>query len=92
MPRFRAKPKVIEAVRFNGERPCDCEGVEMRSVVKDGERRWEVYNPLHDSWIQVKPGDYIRVDLEDDIYPIDGRYLKANYDRIEEDDAVLEHG
>jgi len=45
---------------------------------------WYIYNKLHDSWIKIKIGDYYRVDIEGDNYPIDQEYMKENYTEVEE--------
>lgn len=41
-----------------------------------------VANALHQSEINIQPGDYIRVDVPGDRYPIDRAYFEANYEAI----------
>ena len=41
-----------------------------------------VVNQLHNSAINVSPGDYIRIDTPGDCYPIDAEYFGMNYEVI----------
>lgn len=44
--------------------------------------RYSVYNALHNNYIPVKPGDYIRVDKPNDVYPIAESVLEKEYEEV----------
>lgn len=46
------------------------------------EGTWQIYNGLHNSWINIKMGDFYRTDIEGDTYPIDAEYMKKNYEEV----------
>ena len=69
----------ITAEVFNGNDP-EMEGIKFRYSLQDSS--WQIYNELHDSWINIKTGDYFRTDVVGDHYPIDKDYMKANYEEI----------
>ena len=80
MPRFRKKPVVIEAIQLQPEVVVP-EGVKLRHSVEDGETVTEVYNELHDSWIKLRNGDWLRTDRAPrDVYPIAGGIFEATYE------------
>lgn len=78
MPKYRSKPRVIEAVRFD---PAELSLIPAK-VYMTMAGDWVVYNGLHSSEIKLKPGDYIRTDDPHDNYPIDADYMAANYDEL----------
>lgn len=80
MPKFRRKPVVIEAERFdpeNGQWPAPV--IEKHGLTV---YRYSVYNALHNNYIPVKPGDYIRVDKPNDVYPIAESVLEKEYEEV----------
>lgn len=42
-----------------------------------------VWNEPQQAWIPVHDGDYIRIDLPNDVYPINAEYFAANFDVVE---------
>jgi hypothetical protein len=74
--RYLKKPSEIIAVQFDG--------TPQNSMVKFREQNkvWQIYNELHDSWINIKTGDFYRVDIKGDYYPIDAEYMKENYTEV----------
>jgi hypothetical protein len=72
----RSKPREIEVREFllTEELP---PGVEFHVG------GWVVFNKLHNSFIGIKPGDFVRVDNEDDRYPIDRKTFFKTYEIIE---------
>lgn len=74
--RYRKNPSDIEAKQFDGN-PTDA-NIQFRQV----DNVWQIYNKLHDSWINIKIGNFYRTDLEGDYYPIDAEYMKENYTEI----------
>jgi len=74
--RYRKNPSDIEAKQFDGN-PTDS-NIQFRQV----DNVWQIYNKLHNSWINIKIGDFYRTDLEDDYYPIDAEYMKENYTEV----------
>lgn len=78
MARYRKLPAEIEAEEFTGA-AIDCVSI----VGPLGYN--EVYNKLHDSWIKLKVGDFVRTDLApDDVYPIDREVFFNTYELVEE--------
>lgn len=77
--RYLKKPSEIVVVQFDGK----VTGTESFAIsyARD-EKTWQVYNELHNSWINIKKGDFIRVDLKGDYYPIDAEYMKENYTEV----------
>lgn len=71
MPQFESTPKIITAEQFDPERPAD--------YISHAGDEYAVYNELHDSWIKLAPGDWVRVDKPGDRYPIDRETFEATY-------------
>ena len=74
--KFIKKPSIIDAEIFDGN-PTDS-NIQFRQV----DNVWQIYNKLHDSWINIKIGDFYRTDIEGDYYPIDADYMKKNYEVV----------
>jgi hypothetical protein len=72
-------PTCIQAVEFQPHiRPWPL-NVRSRSSLSDND--WFVWNELHKSEINVRPGDMIRVDDPNDTYPIDPAKFAETYRR-----------
>jgi hypothetical protein len=66
----------IEVIQFSP----DVELPDGVKVVGSDEAGFEVFNRLHDSWIKLTAGRYIRIDkAPQDVYPIEEGYLKENF-------------
>lgn len=76
------KPIPIEVVEFQP----DTRGVLPVSVMwrSNSDDTYAVFNSLHNSWIEVKPGDYLNVNDQTgrDIYPIDRETFERTYDIV----------
>ncbi|HSH45179.1 MAG TPA: hypothetical protein VK966_04960 [Longimicrobiales bacterium] len=46
--------------------------------------RFEAWNELHESWVGLRPGDFLRVDKPGDVYPIDRATFEATYELVQE--------
>lgn len=81
MAKYRRKPTTITAEQF---RPglAGQQSANVRVVEGGLNPVYEVYNGLHDSWIKLKPGDYIRTDDPNDNYPIDQATFDATYEQL----------
>jgi hypothetical protein len=77
--KFRSKPKEIEAEQFFPDKPPWPPGVHSDPSLSTG---WYVRNELHNSKIEIKPGDFVRTDLPGDLYPIDREYMAKNYEPV----------
>lgn len=87
-------PRVVEAMRYNG--PDDTENI--KELVEWTDSKFEVnthpvfepeahiYDYLHDSWIMVKPGDYVMKGLEGEFYPHDGDIFSKAYEEVSEEE------
>ena len=78
--KFRNKPKGIEAEQFWPEKLPWLPNVGEY----DGSGGYYVFNQLHQSHINIKPGDWIRTDNPKDYYPIKQEYMNQNYEQIGE--------
>lgn len=76
MPFYKRIPEIIEAVPFTGN-PITGVRIEAKN------NSYRVYNLLHDSWIKVKIGDFIRVDKPNDHYPIDKETFQSTYNLLQ---------
>jgi len=72
--RFQKKPSTIEAEQFQPDKMPWPSDVHRRD---DG--TFFVCNDLHKSDITIKPGDWVRVDIPGDRYPIDAKYMEENF-------------
>lgn len=79
--KFRSIPQDIEAIQFFAK---DQNVLPAYIKIKNEAGVCKVFNPLHDSWINVYEGDWIRIDIPNDIYPITADYLKSKYRPKEE--------
>jgi len=78
MARYRKKPTEIEAIEFGVE--LMPEDIKVIDTAEGG----KVYNELHNSWINVKNGDVVRIDqAPEDVYPIDRQTFEQTYEKVE---------
>lgn len=81
MARYRKKPEEIDALEFLVDKMPD--NVSVQTEKKPDGKSW-VFNKLHNSWIEVKRGDMVRIDqAPDDVYPIDRETFEKTYEKIE---------
>lgn len=74
--KFQTKLRIIEAEQFwpdNKKWP--------PNVVKVLGRH-KVWNDLNAEYLNIKPGDWVRVDDLKDTYPIDEKYMEENYEVV----------
>jgi hypothetical protein len=92
MQKHISKPTVVEAIQFTGSN-----GAEIEAVVGDDrfvyetdvllEGRAKVYDELHDSWINVYPGNWIIRGTKFEYYPCEDGVFREKYERYEDDDS-----
>lgn len=81
MSKYRSLPKVIEAIEFKWDADYE-EEIQLRRIEGN---KFQVWNDLHKSWINVSDGDMIRVDnAPEDVYPIKREIFDVTYELIEE--------
>lgn len=85
MPKYRSSPRTITAVQFGGDVGIASPSL-MGAMVRGDSSGYEVWNGLHNTWIKLKPGDYIRIDDSTDNYPIDEDTFNNTYTLIKEND------
>ncbi len=73
---FRSKPQIIEAEQFFPEMEVWPKGI----IARFG--KYLVYNKLHDSYIQIYRGDWVRTDNDNDRYSIAKEYMEKHYEAI----------
>lgn len=92
--RFKTKPVEIDAIRFTFESGDDIKEFTLNS--QDGttcfnwgygdspdDDLWgQVYDVLHDTWINVYPGQWVIKGLKGEFYPCDNETLHAKYEAV----------
>lgn len=80
--RYRRIPTEILAVEF--QRDADLPlGIVLERMHDEEGVSFRVWNDLHRSFVGVKPGDFLRVDDLNDVYPIDRATFEATYEEVE---------
>lgn len=81
---YTSKPVEIEAVRYDGNLDRirgPFPDVKIRRYA-DNETRAEVYDVLHDTWVQVRIGDYIIRGTKGEYYPCDPDVFADKYELV----------
>lgn len=78
--KFVSIPQHIEAIQFFVK---DQNVMPAYVKIKTEAGVSKVHNSLHDSWIGISEGTWIRVDTPNDVYPITDDYLKTKYRAID---------
>lgn len=73
--RFRKKPVVIEAEQFTSHYKPD--SIQMN----DG--AWQVYDRLHDTWVNTSMYDWIITGVQGETYPCKPDVFAATYEQVE---------
>lgn len=79
--KFVSIPQHIEAVQFHVK---DQSNMPSWVHIKTEDGVSKVHNALHDSWIGISEGTWIRTDTPNDVYPITDDYLKTKYRAVDE--------
>lgn len=90
--RFRTKIVEIEAVQFTGDNHDELKGwtegqwddTEPWNMFgdEDFEYAGQVYDELHDTWINVKPGQWIVRGAKGEFYPCDDETFHWKYEEV----------
>lgn len=92
--RFKTKPVEIDAIRFTYESADEVKAFasnpEDETVFfnwgyeegTEGDLWGQVYDVLHDTWINVYPGQWIIRGLKGEYYPCDNETLHAKYEAV----------
>jgi hypothetical protein len=81
----RKKPGgTIEVEQYHAGQPLPAalEGIVQFSGASGAPMLATVYNKPQHTQITVNDGDYVRIDMPDDIYPIAAAYFAQNYDLV----------
>ena len=54
------------------------------NVTFRGDSGWQIWNPLHKSFINLKKGDYVNITNPEDTYPIEAEVFQNTYEVISE--------
>lgn len=96
--KFRTKPFEINAWLFNGENYDELYGIcgwkfvdvrGVKSLIGSGITA-RVYDDLHDTWVGVKPGQWIILGQKGEFYPCDPEIFESKYEPVEE--TVVQDG
>lgn len=93
MPKFAKKPVVIDAVQFTGSNWDEVRkhvGVAAWFLPPTFRDQWAngklvtalVYDEIHDTWVQVRDGDWIIIGLKGEAYPCDPIVFVESYDAV----------
>lgn len=96
--KLKKRPVMIEGMRFTHE---SAEEIKKWATKSDGcfetcsfnwgyndEDLWgQVYDVLHDTWVNVYPGQWVLKGVQGEFYPCDNDVLHSTYD-----DVTPEHG
>lgn len=77
---FKARKKPVE-VTVQEFQPGDTLPL---NVEKREDGTYFVRNKIHNTEVNIKPGDFICISDPDDCYPIEPERFAANFDRVEE--------
>lgn len=83
--KYQTKPFIIEAVQFTGENIAeiiafvDAASEYTDGFVEAGRNKYEVWDYLQDTWVNVNVGDYIIKGMKDEFYPCDSEVFEAKY-------------
>ncbi|AFH22570.1 hypothetical protein OSG_eHP30_00075 [environmental Halophage eHP-30] len=78
MALYRKKPTEIDAIEL-GKDPIP---KTVSYTIENGS--YKIYNKLHNSMIEAKLGDMIRIDqAPEDVYPIDRQTFEQTYEKVE---------
>lgn len=88
MAKFKTKPFEIDAVLYEGDpNPlyafCGWEFA-MLPPDKQGEFNAMVHDKLHETWVFVKPGQWIIRGQKGEFYPCDPEIFEAKYEAVDE--------
>lgn len=84
--RFRKKPVEVEAVQWLGDNEAEIKELTGESFRYNAEFSINnvamVYDRLHDSWINVFPGQWVVKGVQGEFYPIDEAVLDQTYSAL----------
>lgn len=84
--RYRKKPVEIEAVEWTGDNEAeliDFTGGQFHRITSVTNFTAQVYDVLHDTWVDMKTGHHVIKGVRGEFYPIDPAVLAETYERVE---------
>ena len=82
---FRKKPVEVTAVQWRGdnlEEMREFTGGRFRTIVSVTDFTAQVYDELHDTWVDMKTGQWVIRGVRREFYPIDEAVLADTYERV----------
>lgn len=80
--KFRKKPVVIEAVRYDGTNLKELEN--FVGGLRYGEGPYEIFIPTLEGMMQISVGDYVIRGVRGEHYPCKPDIFEKTYDKVEE--------
>ena len=90
--KFRNKPVLVDAMRWNGENADDLESFAGRyfDVLDDPSRLYsddpeataQIFDVLHSTWVLVQTGDWIIRGVQGEFYPCRTDIFEATYEPV----------
>jgi hypothetical protein len=83
--RFRKRPVEVEAIQWTGDNLAEVQeftGGLFRTIVSVTDFTAQVHDKLHDTWVDLKTGQWVIRGVLGEFYPIDERVLADTYERV----------
>lgn len=80
--RFQKRAIMVNGIRWTGDNEEDVGWFASGCFELDDEGNAQVYDRLHDSWINVNRGDWVLRGVQGEFYPIKDDVLAATYDPV----------
>lgn len=85
---YRKKPVEVEAVQWTGSNEAELTrftGHQFRTIESVTAYTAQVYDVLHDTWVDMKTGQSVIRGIKGEFYPIDEQVLAETYERVTPD-------
>ena len=79
MPLFRKRPITVEATQLEPYGP-------LPNNVRIERCQYQVFDHLHDTWINLEVGDWIITGPQGENYPVKKDMFEATYERVNQGD------
>lgn len=86
--RFRKKPVEVAAVQWRGDNfneLVEFTGGRFRTIASVTDFTAQVYDVLHETWVDMKTGQWVIQGVKHEFYPIDESVLADTYERVTAD-------
>lgn len=82
MPMYRTRLVQIEAVQFKGDLAPVVDAFSDLAIRVTGANEIQIHDVLHDSWINLAPGDWVIRGTEGEYYPCADQVFTKKYEEV----------